>query len=246
MYEFCTVQASSIYLEAIKDRLYCDPPGSPRRRATQGVLHEMLLALTKLLAPILPHTCEEAWEHIPRRPADSPASVHLALMPEVDEQALAWAESVSAGWCQSMRFQTDTLSPSPVMIWNRLLDLRSAALVKLEAARNAGVKNPLDCQAVFIVAKGDGPARAFLELYLSELEDLLGVGYASIEEGDLPAGGERIGVRIQDTRQRYARCARCWKRRPDVGSDADYPDLSARDAAVVKALKNGGPHHERK
>ncbi|MFW6065417.1 MAG: hypothetical protein ACOC9S_01225 [Planctomycetota bacterium] len=39
-----------------------------------------------------------------------------------------------------------------------------------------------------------------------------------------------------DTRDKYARCARSWKRRPDVGTDEDYPDLSARDAVVMKEL----------
>ena len=63
-------------------------------------------------------------------------------------------------------------------------------------------------------------------------------------EGDAPsaaAPAEGLGVSIEvlDARQKYQRCARCWKRRPDVGSDKDYPDLSARDAAVVRALRGG-------
>ena len=28
----------------------------------------------------------------------------------------------------------------------------------------------------------------------------------------------------------YPKCARSWRKVPDVGSDAEYPDLSARDA----------------
>ncbi|WP_312127980.1 isoleucine--tRNA ligase [Brevundimonas sp.] len=34
----------------------------------------------------------------------------------------------------------------------------------------------------------------------------------------------------------YPKCARSWRRVPDVGSDADYPDLSARDADTVRYL----------
>ncbi len=41
---------------------------------------------------------------------------------------------------------------------------------------------------------------------------------------------------VCDVREKYPKCARSWKRRPDVGSDADYPDLSARDAVVMKEL----------
>ena len=36
------------------------------------------------------------------------------------------------------------------------------------------------------------------------------------------------------------RCARSWKRRPDVGGDADYPDLTTRDAAALRAMKKNG------
>jgi isoleucyl-tRNA synthetase len=44
-------------------------------------------------------------------------------------------------------------------------------------------------------------------------------------------------VKVIDRRNDYPSCARSWKRRPDVGSDAEYPDLSARDAAAVRAMQ---------
>ncbi|KPK80591.1 MAG: hypothetical protein AMJ81_11810, partial [Phycisphaerae bacterium SM23_33] len=249
IYEFCTVQASSIYMAAVKDRLYCELPDSPRRRATQTVLHEVLVALIKLVAPILPHTAEEAWQHIPGRDSDELDTPHLALMPEVDTEVLEVAESVSCGWCDNMRFEVDTVSPSPVMVWQRLLDLRQEGLIKLEALRtglpaagaqpggqDAGVKNPLDAEAVFAIRADDKGAARFLKMYLGELEDLLGVGYARIETAETLEGDAPIAVRVADARGKYKRCARSWKRRPDVGSDPDYPDLSARDAAVIKGL----------
>ena len=34
--QFCAVDLSSLYVDITKDRLYCDPPDSPRRRATQS------------------------------------------------------------------------------------------------------------------------------------------------------------------------------------------------------------------
>jgi isoleucyl-tRNA synthetase len=263
LYEFCTVQASSVYMAAVKDRLYCEAPNSPRRRATQTVLHEMLMALTKLLAPIMPHTAEEVWAHIPNRDPKEPASVHLALMPEVDEEMLAAAEAAASGYTDTMTFEIAPVTPTPAMIWQQLFDLRQDALLKLEAVRNAGLKNPMDAEAVFTIAEGNTAAEKFLTLYLGELEDLLGVGYARIEKAGAtpaaevaaepaaaagaqtaaePAAGEKtaaakpITVRIEDARAKYDKCARCWKRRPDVGSDSEYPDLSARDAAVVSGL----------
>ncbi|MFW6146559.1 MAG: isoleucine--tRNA ligase [Planctomycetota bacterium] len=207
IYEFCTVQASSIYMAAVKDRLYCDAPDSPRRRATQTILYDMALDLTRLLAPIMPFTAAEAWENIPNRPADLPDSVHLALMPKPSEVT-----------------ETDGS-------WQKLLAIRDEGLVRLEALRAAGVKNPLDAEAVVRVR--DEKEAAWLEPYVGELEDLLGVGYARVEVGAV-ADGKAADVDVADTRETYDRCARSWKRRPDVGSDPDYPDLSARDAAVVK------------
>jgi isoleucyl-tRNA synthetase len=237
IYEFCTVQASSIYMSAVKDRLYCESPDANRRRATQTVMHEMLLALTKLLAPILPHTCDEVWSHIPNRPKDEPDNVALALLPEVDEDELALAQSIVPASADQGMSGADKLAAGPAYMWSRLMELRDLGLVELEKLRNAGVKNSLDAEAVFQVAASNEPLAIVIETYIRELEDMLGVGYASVERvPSLPEGVE-AHVHVRDTREKYKRCARSWKRRPDVGSDAQYPELSARDAGVMKEIK---------
>ena len=58
--------------------MYCDVSDSPRRRATQTVMHEIFGALCRLLAPILAYTAEEAWRY-----SVSPdrGSVHLQEFP---------------------------------------------------------------------------------------------------------------------------------------------------------------------
>ena len=236
MYEFCTVQASSIYMAAVKDRLYCESPDAIRRRATQGVMREMLVTLVKLLAPILPHTCEEAWEHVPFRSDDEPAGVHLAALPEWDEDMLELADDLRPVNPDDFQASADELTPGPAWVWGRLLELRQVGLQELEALRNAGVKNPLDAEAVFRIAKDNDAMARLIETYLRELEDLLGVGYARIERVDELPEDVVVDVEVFDTREKYERCGRSWKRRPDVGSNEKYPDLCARDAAVMEEL----------
>src|SRR5204862_1659939 len=61
--QFCAVDLSSLYIDITKDRMYCDAPDSPRRRATQTAMVELFDALCRLLAPLLVFTSEEAWRH---------------------------------------------------------------------------------------------------------------------------------------------------------------------------------------
>ena len=91
--QFCTVELSALYVDITKDRLYCDAANSPRRRATQSVMHACFDAVTKLLAPILAYTADEAWEfsgkktsiHIEKLPEANPALRDEALEAKVDE-----------------------------------------------------------------------------------------------------------------------------------------------------------------
>ena len=72
--------------------------------------------------------------------------------------------------------------------------------------------------------------RARLEPYGVDLADVAGAGSHSI------VNAEKSRVEVVDRRDTYELCARSRKRTPDVGSDPQYPDLTARDAAVMRTL----------
>ncbi len=74
--QFCAVDLSSLYVDITKDRMYCDAPEAPRRRATQAAMHRIFDTLCRLLAPILAFTADEAWQY-----AQADGSVHLQEFP---------------------------------------------------------------------------------------------------------------------------------------------------------------------
>jgi isoleucyl-tRNA synthetase len=211
LHDFCSVQISSVYGNAMKDRLYCDPPGSLLRRRSQTVMHRLVLALTKLLAPMAVFTADEAWEHIQHRPDEEAAMgcVHLALLPKPSGVAISEEDRTT---------------------WHLLMKLRESALAQLDVLKkNAELNKALEAEVVYRV---DTATQRLIEPYGIDLADMAGVGHFSFAEA--PAGSSPT-VQIVDRRGVYEACARCWKRRPDVGTDADFPDLCHRDAAAVRA-----------
>ncbi|NTW95154.1 MAG: isoleucine--tRNA ligase [Erysipelotrichaceae bacterium] len=86
-----TNELSAYYLDFTKDILYCDGKSSKSRLAVQSVLFESVHVLTRVLAPVLVHTCEEIWDHFK---ADS-VSVHLqdfSMKSFKVDQAETWVE----------------------------------------------------------------------------------------------------------------------------------------------------------
>jgi isoleucyl-tRNA synthetase len=77
--QFCAVDLSALYVDITKDRLYCDAADAPRRLASQAVMARVFDAVTRLLAPILAYTADEAWEF-----AGHARSVHVEIFPEAD------------------------------------------------------------------------------------------------------------------------------------------------------------------
>ena len=90
VHNFCAVDLGGFYLDVIKDRLYCDAADSERRKSARATLYDIADTLIRLIAPILPFTAEEAWEHLPGSDA---ASIHLQQYHPVDDVAIdeaAW------------------------------------------------------------------------------------------------------------------------------------------------------------
>jgi isoleucyl-tRNA synthetase len=174
--DYVTVDLSAVYLDVVKDRLYCDAADSPSRRAAQTVLYAIGRALAKLAAPILCFTAEDVWKHLPKM-ADDPESVHLAILP------------VGA--------KLDPEDPLAVE-WTTLFAYRERVLKAMEAFR-AEKHHPLDAEVTIRPAAAD---RTLLERELARLPDLFVVSRVVI--GD-DAAEPAISVR-QAPGNRCERC----------------------------------------
>lgn len=147
IYDFCNDALSAVYLAAVKDRLYCDAPDAPRRRRTQAALWTICDGLCRLVAPVLPHTADEAWRALHRvDAADAERSVHL------------------------LNFR----DPSGLRVddsWADVMEVRDEALKALELVRASGaIDNPLDAGVVLPDAEG-----MLARFDAGDLADLLGV-----------------------------------------------------------------------
>jgi isoleucyl-tRNA synthetase len=205
--ELCTVQLSSIYLDASKDTVYCDAPDSRSRRSAQTAMYEVLRGLVSVIAPILSFTADEIYEAMP---GEKEASVHLTQIPKLEP----------------------LLNADEVNRWTRVLRLRDAVLAVLEPARAAKQIGQsleadvllygdledfgVDLAKLFIVSHVDvKPASAAVTD--PEWVELEGIG--------------RIGIAWTPARGR--KCGRCWMYREDVINDGD---LDARCQSVVDGL----------
>ena len=133
LFDFCNDTLSALYLDAVKDRLYCDPADSPRRRRSQTVMFEITNVLTTLLAPILPHSAEEAAKAL----RGDDAQVHLETFALVGDGRETWAHEG----------------------WELALGAHEAVDLALEQAKADGIENPLD--AGVTVPDPDGTLAAF-------------------------------------------------------------------------------------
>ncbi|EAD8120602.1 isoleucine--tRNA ligase, partial [Listeria monocytogenes] len=97
---FCTVELSQFYMDFAKDVVYIEAADSHDRRAMQTVFYEAVVTLTKLLAPILPHTTEEVWNSLIGEGAES---IHLQDLPDV--KVLANSEEITAKWDAFMQIR---------------------------------------------------------------------------------------------------------------------------------------------
>ena len=89
--DFANNDLSAFYFDIRKDSLYCDAPGSAKRRAYRSVLDTLFHALVRWLAPVLVFTTEEVWGT--RFPDQG--SVHLLewpVVPQVDADEERWTK----------------------------------------------------------------------------------------------------------------------------------------------------------
>ncbi len=155
LYNFCNDTLSATYLGAVKDRLYCDAPDSERRRRTQTALWDLTDGLARLLAPIMPHTADEAFRTLRNVDAKDPAHcVHLSTF-------------------------IDTMGAKAHDAWPAVIKVRDTWLRALEDVRAKGdIENPLD--AGLVVPDPEGLLSGF---DAADLADLCSVSRFRVDPG---------------------------------------------------------------
>lgn len=202
---FCAVDMSAVYLDILKDRLYTFRRDSHARRSSQTVLFDVLTALTKLMAPILSFTAEEIWRMLPDAARKGPDgfSVHLSSFPDVDPK---WSD------------------PGLGDRWERLLEVREAALAALEERRREKLIGSSLEAGLEIEANAE--RLGLLKRYEQILPSLFIVSQVELKEaGEFPRKPDFL-VRV--FKAKGDKCERCWNYRETVGRDAAHPTLCDR------------------
>ncbi|MGB9867264.1 MAG: isoleucine--tRNA ligase [Bacillota bacterium] len=218
VHNFCVVDMSNFYLDILKDRLYCDSANSKARRAAQTALYQIARVLVRLLDPILPHTMEEVWQHLPKLSGD-PESVELCSWPEGEA-----------------RWEDETLEAK----WNKVLELRDYVAKALEEARTSKLIGSSLEARVTLVVKDEGMLE-FLRGNLELLKTVFIVSQLEVATG-MPSQGVGAAVYENDklavvvNGARGAKCSRCWTYSEDTGRDPAFPETCPRCARVLKEV----------
>jgi isoleucyl-tRNA synthetase len=216
MLEFCNEHMSAIYLDVLKDRMYCEHPDDPARRAGQAVMYEALRRLLIAASPILSFTADEAWAHLPRASAD------------VDNVALADFPSCPDAW------RDDELDRRMA----RRLELRSRIKEAIESKRpkKKGEREPGQIGSSQEAIARLTVAADRVDALAAEAEALAELAIVSAVEVAAGSPSHSSGVDVDAVPSDDARCERCWNHRPTVGASAEYPALCSRCVTVVERV----------
>jgi isoleucyl-tRNA synthetase len=199
---FCSEDLGAFYLDILKDRLYTTAKGSAARRSAQTALWHITESMTRLLAPFLSFTANEAWQSL--RQKESPTD------PTIFEQEAHALPAIA---------QADTLLHK----WQAIRAARAEVLKAIEVEREAGQIGSSLGAGVTIAA-----GAAIAEILQSLGDDLKFVMITSDAVVQADTSLEPMSVAVNVAPLSHAKCERCWHLRADVGANAEHPGICGR------------------
>lgn len=213
---FAGIDMSAFYLDIIKDRLYTEKENSLERRSAQTVMTEILVTLTKMIAPILSFTAEEIWEHLPEELRDAESVLLTAWYAKKPEYI---NEAVEQKWTEIQKIRKDV---------NKLLE-------KARQGENKIIGNSLDAKVLLHTA--DASLKAFLLANKENLETAMIVSQVEVREDkteNMVSGEECKDLYAEVLQADGEKCTRCWKYSTELGSLEGHAELCPRCSSVVK------------
>ena len=206
---FCVNELGSFYLDVIKDRQYTCKKDSAERKSAQNSMYVILQMLLSWLAPICPHTAEEAWSHVPK---NSQKSIFFNKWLIINDSEIP---------------QTKINLEN----WEKILEIKKYVSKELENKREKNIiGSSLDADVKILCSDN---LYNLLSEYGDELKFIFITSKVILErENNLKDGqiyeinGENLKVEIENSKNK--KCERCWHRCISVGTDKNHKTLCVR------------------
>ncbi len=219
IYQFCTVDLSALYLDILKDRLYCETPSGRPRRSAQTAIYKIAKELLMIMAPVLSFTAEEAWGYLGGKKAES-------IFMEIHdfEEKVPVDESFTDTWETLWRIRAEVTKALEIARQEKRIGLALDARVVLRPPadlKNFCMEHRELLRTITIVSQFD------------ILEDTKSTNTQTYHSEELE------GLEITITKASGEKCARCWTWDEDVGKNKKWPDVCPRCANVLEELGVG-------
>ena len=183
IFNFCSSDLSSFYLDISKDVLYCEAKDSIRRKQTQTVLYKVGETLLRILNPILPFTMDEFNKNLPGSRVKNVQYLDYPTYKEEDDSSL-------------------------LEEYENMLRLRSDVLKALEEARNLKVIGSAQETFVSIAILDNKVKEVASKFSLEELANLFVVSEVELKETENEKEYEVSKVEVKHHEGQF--CSRCW------------------------------------
>ena len=174
-------------------------------------MYRILVALDKIIAPILCFTSQEIWDFMPKTEGMNKYVV-FEDMPKAGQYAAD--DAFKAKWAQ-------------------LIAVRDEVKKVLEQAR-AEKTIGASLEAAVTLYCNDAVYDLLNSIPMDELADLMIVSQVELVKGEGGAASAVEGLGVAAAHATGDKCERCWKYSADIGTHPAHPTLCARCASVVE------------
>jgi len=214
---FCATTLSSLYFDVLKDRLYVEPKDSFKAISSRYMLLKIFKVLTKLIAPVLSFTAEDAWKTFCEEHNLNYDSIHLQEFEKIEIEL------------ENLKEYEEK--------WDKLFEIKEAVNKANEKAKSENkIGHTLEAKIIIV------PLNEKIKNFLKENLKILTFAFivSQVELSDDKFNSyyyEDNNLKIFVDKAEGKKCSRCWNWSNYVGTDNEYPELCERCANILRSKR---------
>jgi isoleucyl-tRNA synthetase len=210
IHSFCVNELGSFYLDVIKDRQYTCKKNSKERISGQHTMFYLAKILLTWIAPICPHTAEEAWQHIP----------------EIKDESIFLGNWINL---DINNFQKCNITDNN---WNDILEVKKAVSKALEEKREKNIiGSSLDADITIYCSRDlfntlSSLGKELKFIFITSNATLMDINDIATSSSSIAINEHNIIIDIINSKNK--KCERCWHKCKTVGQDKKYINVCNR------------------